>query len=452
MMMSAKEAVAMSNLTIFFGCLTRYIKTFKNKHPLKDSTSIDYGIVTCMLPLVMLGTTIGVQVNDLLPDTLVYILLFVTLLYLTYSSVAKSIETYKKETEATRKEKMKLQKIETQSINDDEPNKETENQKKSTEENKEEKLFEPLMNSSKQNFRSEIERKSIARIDSKLSLAKGPEITQDDRDIDDEDKEALYGSRRSVYEEGHINKVLNALIEAEKSHFRPTSVLAVLVPFIVILLITMFRGTREFRSIIKLERCKALDFVFLGGLFLILIVHTIFNIFFLKREYRIKEENEYQFVKGDVVWNQKTITKFCIFAMIAGFISGAVGLSGGVLFTPLFLEFGIAPTVASSTSMYMAMFATLSSAILYMFAGYMIYPIAFWLSLFSTVGTYLGSTLILNAVKKSGRSSYLVFLLSFTIIISGITVAVEGIRATIRDSNDHKNLWEFNEYCYKSII
>jgi uncharacterized membrane protein YfcA len=70
---SPKEAVANSNIVIFFGCFTRYIRNFKNKHPLKDATCIDYGILTCQLPLVMLGTYIGVLINDVLPETVIFI-------------------------------------------------------------------------------------------------------------------------------------------------------------------------------------------------------------------------------------------------------------------------------------------------------------------------------------------------------------------------------------------
>ncbi|CAI2387281.1 unnamed protein product [Moneuplotes crassus] len=102
---SAKESIAMSNFVIFFGCLTRYIRNFKNKHPLKDATAIDYGIVTCQMPLVMLGTFIGVQINEILPETLVFILLFVTLLYLTYKAFVKAIDAYKKEKKIAQEKK-----------------------------------------------------------------------------------------------------------------------------------------------------------------------------------------------------------------------------------------------------------------------------------------------------------------------------------------------------------
>lgn len=102
---SPKESVAMSNVVIFFGCITRFIRRFHEKHPLKDATAIDYNIVTCQLPLVMLGTYGGVLVNEFLPETLVFITLFVTLVYLTYNSMVTAINTRRKENQEIAKKR-----------------------------------------------------------------------------------------------------------------------------------------------------------------------------------------------------------------------------------------------------------------------------------------------------------------------------------------------------------
>lgn len=250
-------------------------------------------------------------------------------------------------------------------------------------------------------------------------------IREDTKDIDDEDKQALAGHRRSTYKAEEVNPILQNLLALEKTHFRPRTIVIVLVSFFSILFIGLARGTKSLKSIFGIHRCDPLDFILLAVQVIILLGLAAINIYLLDKEYKLKVENGYQFVKGDIVWNFKLI----IFALVAGFLSGAVGLSGGILFTPLFLKFGIAPTVASSTSMYMAMFATLSSSILFMFSGYVIYPITFWLSAFAIIGTAAGVTIIGAAVKKSGRSSILVLLLAFVILISCIS---EGIAGTIK--------------------
>lgn len=90
--------------------MTRFIINFNNKHPLKNATSIDYGVVTAQLPLVMLGTYLGVQVNELLAETLIFILLFLTFAALTYRSFKKAMAVTQKE---------KLEKLERQMYQND---------------------------------------------------------------------------------------------------------------------------------------------------------------------------------------------------------------------------------------------------------------------------------------------------------------------------------------------
>mmetsp|Transcript_2659 Transcript_2659/g.3119 ORF Transcript_2659/g.3119 Transcript_2659/m.3119 type:complete len:451 (+) Transcript_2659:285-1637(+) len=450
-MFTPKEAVAQSNFIIFFGCVTRYLKNFKNKHPLKDSTAIDYGIVTCMLPLVMLGTFIGVQVNELLPETLVFGLLFITLIYLTYKAILKAFATYKKEKKET--EAKKNIRRDTYAVNDSNMLSAVDSR---------EDMFRPLVVNNESSEIATISGKNGApalipsksgslrrsvRNTSRESMAKGEVIDRDTEGMDEEDKNNLFGERKSTYANSEINETLQQHLNNEKSHFRPRTLVVVSVPFFSILIIGLLRGTKSLKSIIGISRCDPFDFVFFFLQVAILLVLAIANIVLLKKEYNSKIGCGYQFVKGDIVWNTPSITKFSIFAMIAGFISGAVGLSGGILFTPLFLDFGIAPSVASGTSMYMAMFATLSSSILFIFGGFIIYDFAFWLAFFAIIGTAAGITVIGNAVKKSGKSSILVFLLAFVILVSCVGEGATGVLDTIKKINDHENLWKFHSYC-----
>ena len=119
-------------------------------------------------------------------------------------------------------------------------------------------------------------------------------------------------------------------------------------------------------------------------------------------------------------------------------------MSGGFLFTPLFLDFGIPPSVAAGTSLYMAMFATLSSAILFMFNGYIIYQFAFWLAAFTIAGTIAGLTIVGNMIKKSGKTGILIWLLAFVILVSCVSEGTAGLLKTIGK--------EFFFFCFNFLI
>ena len=46
-------------------------------------------------------------------------------------------------------------------------------------------------------------------------------------------------------------------------------------------------------------------------------------------------------------------------------MSGALGLGGGSIFNPLLLSMGVPPRVASATGMYMIIFSTGASSLIY---------------------------------------------------------------------------------------
>lgn len=76
---SANVAVALSNTIILIGAVTRFIFEFNNTHPSKKATLIDYGIVILMLPAVMVGSFIGVQLNLISPHIVILVTLGVVL-------------------------------------------------------------------------------------------------------------------------------------------------------------------------------------------------------------------------------------------------------------------------------------------------------------------------------------------------------------------------------------
>jgi uncharacterized membrane protein YfcA len=95
---STKESVAISGATIFVGSVVRFFYSIDRKHPEKKATSIDYGIVIVMLPLVLVGSFTGVLVNIMLPPLILSGILTLLLIYLTWSSYKSAIKIWRKET------------------------------------------------------------------------------------------------------------------------------------------------------------------------------------------------------------------------------------------------------------------------------------------------------------------------------------------------------------------
>ena len=89
-MFTTKEAIAISGFTILCGSVARFIITVDQKHPEKDATVIDYGIVIVMMPLVLVGSFVGVLVNLTLPGLVLSLMLTIILVALTLQSWYKA--------------------------------------------------------------------------------------------------------------------------------------------------------------------------------------------------------------------------------------------------------------------------------------------------------------------------------------------------------------------------
>lgn len=64
-----KQAVALSNFSIFTCSVMRYFLTASKRHPEKKTcVALDYGLASVMMPTVLVGSFIGVWFNIMLPD------------------------------------------------------------------------------------------------------------------------------------------------------------------------------------------------------------------------------------------------------------------------------------------------------------------------------------------------------------------------------------------------
>lgn len=64
--------------------MVRFIYNYKLKHPQKDAIVIDYSLAIVMLPTVMMGSFIGVLINQLFPDVVLVVIMTFVLGFLTY--------------------------------------------------------------------------------------------------------------------------------------------------------------------------------------------------------------------------------------------------------------------------------------------------------------------------------------------------------------------------------
>ena len=92
----AKNAIAVSNASIFFSSALRFLINAKLPHPLKNGKGIivDMNLSVLMLPMIISGVSFGVILNLMFPNALLKIVFVLIISYLAYGVLQKGLSLY----------------------------------------------------------------------------------------------------------------------------------------------------------------------------------------------------------------------------------------------------------------------------------------------------------------------------------------------------------------------
>jgi uncharacterized protein len=132
---------------------------------------------------------------------------------------------------------------------------------------------------------------------------------------------------------------------------------------------------------------------------------------------------------------------------MAGAVAAVVGIGGGMIYIPMLLIIGYPPFVASSTSMFMVMYAATSNFISYSIGGHVNLPYAFWLALWTVLGVIIGVTGANKVVQKTGRQSIFIILLAVVLFIGIVFCIVFNTLDTIDDVHEGDKIFALGNLC-----
>ncbi|KAJ6732445.1 hypothetical protein OIU79_003537 [Salix purpurea] len=144
--------------------------------------------------------------------------------------------------------------------------------------------------------------------------------------------------------------------------------------------------------------------------------------------------------KGDEImdWQVHRLLMFCACGVVAGIVGGLLGIGGGFVMGPLFLEMGIHPQVSSGTATFGMLFSSSMSVVEYYLLGRFPVPYALYFIAVAIVAAFIGQYIITKLITISGRASLIIFVLAFTIFISAIALGGVGITSTIGKIERHE--------------
>ncbi|CAL5221862.1 g4123 [Coccomyxa viridis] len=120
----------------------------------------------------------------------------------------------------------------------------------------------------------------------------------------------------------------------------------------------------------------------------------------------------------------------------AGFTAGLLGIGGALIFNPVLLQLGVQPQVTASTSVLMILFSSSAIALSFYFQGLLNVSYAQVIAPLCFAASLIGVLVVGRIIRKTGRASIIVLILSALITIGTVLTAVFG---GIRAANNIKN-------------
>ncbi|CAN6204228.1 unnamed protein product [Urochloa humidicola] len=129
---------------------------------------------------------------------------------------------------------------------------------------------------------------------------------------------------------------------------------------------------------------------------------------------------------------------YCLFGILAGLIGGLLGMGGGFIMGPLFLELGIPPQVSSATATFTMMFSSSMSVVEYYLLRRFPVPYAAYFTAVAFVAAIVGQHCVRKLIAWLGRASLIIFILASMIFVSALTLGGVGIANIVRKMERHQ--------------
>lgn len=144
--------------------------------------------------------------------------------------------------------------------------------------------------------------------------------------------------------------------------------------------------------------------------------------------------------KGEAGTNFKVhqLVLYSACGVLAGVVGGLLGLGGGFIMGPLFLELGIPPQVSSATATFAMTFSSSMSVVEYYLLKRFPVPYALYFVAVATFAALIGQHIVRRLIIMFGRASLIIFILAFTIFVSAISLGGVGISNMIWKIEHHE--------------
>jgi len=427
---SGKAAVPLSKCTILGAAIGNFQVLSTEKHPITGKGPvIDYETSSFMQAGELLGVVFGVLLNMVLTETEIMIFLVILLTYNSYNTLKKGIKKWNSETEAKKNEE-----------------KEAEKEAEKEGEAKEEGGSVELTVSTRGDDETDLTMNELESDDDKADASEKGQKPIEATAADDESNAQFPRWAYAIIISMTLYTVLYASMKSPSYKLLWPCDDLTAVYWIWYFTPVIFLGGAMYATGKILgksyEKKRAAGWEYTG--------YTKADEWLLENEEKVKaaeagegedaeatlakkkEAEETGYVKiedaayYDMVWTNENLMKFPKTALLAGLAAGLLGIGGGMVLGPLFIEIGMQPTVAKSSCAFMILWTGLSGVIQYWMADKLGWQLALYFIVVGYFSGQIGQRGLKKVIKATGRESIVILLLGSIIGLACVSMVVTG--------------------------
>ena len=382
-------AIPLSKVMVFGGALTRFLSTLRARHPTADRPAIDYDIVLVFQPIILVGTTAGVMLNTVLPESIILLLLALLLAFTTFRTTCKGVRMWRQETAS-----FTWKRVRNEGAEDG-----------------------PGTPIPPDNSRDDIE----------LVGSGGENGTNGAGKKGDPDLLRILARMRRQWP------------------WQPIVVVACVWASVIVL--SLLRGGHGAPSMVGIAKCSSGYWLLVAASGIIAVGVTLMCGRWMRQQHNKKVALGFEFHDGDVQWSLRNTLLHPCLCFLAGVAAGLLGIGGGLVLGPLFLEMGLRPQVSAGTSSFMVLFTSSATSLQFLILGQLRLDYAGFLLPFCFFGAFLGVIVVKRVVRKYGRTSVIVFALAVVMGTSGVLIPSFGIVGVIKDFSAGADPFQVASFC-----